>query len=235
MTPTRFHNLRPHLKFILSRAALCLCMATLAVSTAGCMAASLAPLALQALGMLGNAVGETAQAGTMIKHGNDKNPDETEVYEETAFDNSDFDSTSSKNPANANKCNELELITPSIIEFRTDRTGSTQWRELGLGGSANSPRWTVVAAAAKDTPPGGWSPASNLGHMDFNPPLKTSSTPGDDSFLAYAPASSITAIERDQLTSLVLDFGPAAGTFQYNGRIYKYATLTKLPCFPVPQ
>lgn len=235
MKSPRFHNLKSHLKFIRSRAALGLCMVTLAVSTGGCMAASLAPLALQALGMVGNAVGETAAAGTMVKHGNDKNPDETEVYEETSFDNSDFDSSSSKNSANASKCNELELVTPSIIQFRTDQTGSIQWRELGLGGSADSPRWTVVAAAAKDTPAGGWSPASNLGHMDFNPPLKTSSTPGDDSFLAYAPANSLTGIERDQLASLVLDFGPAAGTFQYNGRIYKYATLAKLPCFPVPQ
>jgi hypothetical protein len=190
--------------------------------------------------MIGNMVGIGAEAGTMVKHGDDQNPEETEVYEQTALDDSDFDASSAKKPANAAKCNELELITPAIVEFRTDRDGVTQWRELGLGGSADSPRWTVMAEAAGTTakdiaPTSGWSPASNLSHMEFSPPLETSPAPGSTTYLAYAPAASLSGVERDELASLMLDFGPAAGTFKFNGRVFKYSTLKNLPCFPVPQ
>jgi hypothetical protein len=177
----------------------------------------------------------------MVKHGNDQDPEETELMDQTKFDESDFASTSYKNPANAGRCNELQLFTPAIIEFRTDRTGTTQWRELGLGGSAEAPRWTVLAEAtsdaakAKDIAPGGWAPANNLEHMEFSPPLKTSPASGSGSFLAYAPAVALAVVERDELASLVLDFGPVMGTFKYNDRIFKYATLKHLPCFPVPE
>jgi len=211
----------------------------LVVFANGCFA-PLIPLAIQGAGMAVQLVGVTAQAGTMVKHGQDPNADEAENNAETAFDDSDFDNNS-KNAADAGQCNELELVTPSIIEFRADHEGVTQWRELGLGGSPDSPKWTVLAESAtatektKDLAPGGWAPASNLGHMDFSPPLKTSAVPGYTSFLVYAPTPSLTPIERDQLASLNLDFGPVAGTFKYNARVFKYATLKKLPCFPVPQ
>jgi hypothetical protein len=230
MTPPVLHNLKSRLSFMLSRVAICLCIGTLAAALSGCAAAALAPLALQALGF-------GIKTGTMLAHSNDKNPDETETLDDSTFDGSEYDQKKSRDAQG--KCNELVLITPSIIEFRTDQTGSTIWRELGLGGSPDAPRWAVVAAAdsatAKDVAPGGWSPANNLSHMNFTPPLKTDPKPGNQSFLAYAPAESYTAPERDQLASLVLDFGPVAGTFQYKDRIYKYSTLKELPCFPVPQ
>ena len=230
MMPVVPHNLKSRLNFMLSRAALCLFIGTLAAVLSGCAAAALAPLALQAIGI-------TFKAGTMLAHRNDKNPDETETLDDSTFDGDEYDQ---KKPVDAEtKCNELVLITPSIIEFRTDQSGSTIWRELGLGGSADAPRWAVVAAAdsatAKDVAPGGWSPANNLSHMNFAPALKPDPKPGNQSFLAYAPAESHTAPERDQLASLVLDFGPVAGTFQYKDRIYKYSTLKELPCFSVPQ
>jgi len=223
----------------MGRSLLWVILAALGLFGAGCFA-PLIPLAIQGAGMVGQLVGVSAQAGTMIKHGNDPNAEEAENNEETTFDDSDFDSSSSKNAANAGKCNELELVTPSIIQFHNDQGGATQWRELGLGGSPDSPRWTVMAketaaSSTADVAPGGWAPATNLSHMNFSPPLNTSAAPGYTSFLAYAPESSTTALERDQLASLKLDFGPAAGTFQYNGRVYKYATLSALPCFPVPK
>lgn len=218
------------MKFMLSRIALVACMSILAIELSGCAAAALAPLALQALGI-------TVKAGTMMAHGKDKNPEEADALDESTFDESEYDQK--KSPDAQGKCNELVLITPAIIEFRTDSDGSTIWRELGLGGSPDAPRWAVVAAAdtatAKDVAPGGWSPANNLSHMNFTPPLKTNTKPGGESFLAYAPAESYTAPERDQLASLVLDFGPVAGTFQYKDRTYKYSTLKELPCFPVPK
>jgi hypothetical protein len=230
MTSLVPHNLKSRLNFALSRAAFGLWLGMLAAALSGCAAAALAPLALQAVGL-------TFKAGELMTHGKDQNPDETEALDDSTFDGTEYDQKKSKD--SQGKCNELVLITPAIIEFRTDPDGSTIWRELGLGGSPDAPRWAVVEAEdttkAGDVAPGGWSPANNLGHMKFAPPLKNDGKPGDKSFLAYAPAESYTAPERDQLASLVLDFGPVAGTFQYKDRIYKYSTLKELPCFPVPQ
>lgn len=239
MTPAA-KNLKQRLNYIAAVGTLWSVMAALALFSTGCFAPFI-PLALQGVGMLGKAIGMGAQTGTMIKHGNDDNPEETEVMNETKFDDSDFDRSSSKDPANAAKCNELIMITPAIIEFHTDHTGATQWRELGLGGSADAPHWTVldempgVSAKAKDVAPGGWAPANNLDHMDFKPPLKTSSMPGYTSFLAYAPDVPMAVVERDELASLALDFGPVVGTFTYNGRVFRYSMRDRLPCFPVPE
>jgi len=230
MTAPVSHNLKSRLNFMASRAALLLCMGVLATALNGCAAAALAPLALQAVGI-------TFKAGELLAHGKDKNSDEADTLDDSTFDESEYDQKKSHDAQG--KCNELVLITPAIIEFRTDPAGSQIWRELGVGGSPDAPRWAVLAAAdnatAKDVAPGGWSPANNLNHMNFTPPLKTDTKPGDQSFLAYAPVESYTAPERDQLASLVLDFGPVAGTFQYKDRTYKYSTLKELPCFPVPQ
>ena len=252
MTAPIMQNLKSHFKLLLQRATSLMLAVVVASSLSGCLAATLAPLAMQVLGV-------GIKAGTMMVHDKDKSPDEVENDEETTLADSDFDQkkTNSSNPEA--KCNELVLITPAIIEFRTDSSGSTVWRELGLGGSVDAPKWTVVAASqttaaadttvavdpkvanatdipsARDVSSAGWLPANNLDHMNFSPPLKTSTTPGDDSFLAYAPSRSYSSSERDQLASLVLDFGPVAGTFQYKGREYKYATLKELPCFPIPR
>jgi hypothetical protein len=252
MTASLVRNLKSNFKLLLQRAASLMLAVVIASSLSGCLAATLAPLAMQALGI-------GIKAGTMMAHGNSKSPDEVENDEETTLADSDFDQNKTHSPTAEGKCNELVLITPAIIEFRTDSSGSTVWRELGLGGSVDAPKWTVVTASqttaaadttaaidskvtnvtdvpsAKDVSSAGWLPANNLDHMNFSPPLKTSTTPGDDSFLAYAPSRSYSASERDQLASLVLDFGPVAGTFQYKGREYKYATLKELPCFPIPR
>ena len=252
MMASEGRNLKSNFKWLMQRAAPFTLAFVVASSLSGCLAASLAPLAMQVLGV-------GIKAGTMLAHGNSKSPDEVENDEETTLADSDFDQNKTHSSTHEAKCNELVLITPAIIEFRTDSSGSTQWRELGLGGSVDAPRWTVVAApettaaadttaaidpkvtkvtdvpSGKDVASSGWLPANNLDHMNFSPPLKTSTTPGDDSFLAYAPSRSYSASERDQLASLVLDFGPVAGTFQYKGREYKYATLKELPCFPIPR
>jgi hypothetical protein len=230
MTTQISRNLKLRLKLLLVRTVLLASLGVLAIALSGCAAAALAPLALQAVGL-------TFKAGEIMAHGKDKNTEEEDTLDDSTFDGTEFDRKKSNDAQG--KCNELVLITPAIIEFRTDPDGSTIWRELGLGGSPDAPRWAVVASAdtttVKDVAPGGWSPANNLSHMNFTPPLKTDAKPGDESFLAYAPAESYTAPERDQLASLVLDFGPVAGTFQYKDRTYKYSTLKELPCFPVPR
>jgi hypothetical protein len=196
------------------------------------MAASLAPLAVQGVGMIADMISGTATGTEMMKHQKDKNPDEAEA--EGDFESDDFNSPSASKPTSVEThCNSLELVTPSIIEFRADQSGGERWRELALTGSADQPQWGVMPS--QEAAPGGWLPATNLGQMSFTPALPTFTKPGDGTYLAYAPAQSETDAERDQLASLVLDFGPSVGTFQYKGRAYDYSTLAKLPCFPTPQ
>ena len=236
MTPPHWHNLKRRLNLIVTRGALGLLMTALALSPGRLASHPSYRLRCKASDAR-KLVGVGAADGSMVKHGDDANPEETEVYEQTKLADSDFDTARSNDPANATKCNGIELITPAIIEFRPDHNGVTQWRELGLGGTGNTPHWTVVSAAtgatanAKDIAPGGWSPATNLERMEFKPALKTSTEPGFSTFLAYAPDVALADVERDELASLMLDFGPVVGTFKYNGRGFRYSTLNKLPCF----
>ena len=207
-------------------------LGVLALWVSGCAAATLAPLAVQGVGMVANMIGGSMTGASMAKHSQDKNPDEAEAEED--FEPDDFESASASKPASVeSRCNSLELITPSIIEFRADQSGSERWRQLALSGSADAPLWGVMPT--EDAAANGWLPASNLGRMDFTPALPAFTKPGDGIYLAYAPAESQTPLDRDQLASLVLDFGPVMGTFEYHGRVYRYSTLAHLPCFPSPQ
>ena len=128
------------MRFILSRGALTLLMGAFAVSASGCLAA-LAPLAMQALGM-------GVQAGTLMAHNGNKDAQETEAEDNSSFGDTAFDQDKNKNgTSQESKCNEMILVTPAIIQFRSVQTGAIEWRELGLGGSTDAPRWTLVAAA----------------------------------------------------------------------------------------
>src|SRR5229473_2518162 len=75
MTPPHSYNLKRRLNFILSRGALAAVVATIALCQSGCFAPFI-PLAIQGVGMLGKAIGIGAEAGTMVKHGDDANPEE---------------------------------------------------------------------------------------------------------------------------------------------------------------
>ena len=174
----------------------------------------------------------------MAHGGNTPSPDETELDDQTTFSDSDFDRTKTRNTSAESKCNEMVLVTPAIIQFRSDHEGTRMARtgtgRIGRRAALDGGRGRGQPDG-KDVSSGGWAPANNLSHMDFTPPLQDPAEPGDDTFMAYAPAASYSASERDELASLVLDFGPVVGTFDYKGRQYKYSTLKELPCFPVPQ
>jgi hypothetical protein len=227
--PDNPHSTRPAFGDRVLRA---LGLGLLALWACGCAAAALAPLAVQGVGLVANMIGGSMTGASMAKHSQDKNPDEEEAEED--FEPDDFDNTGVGKPASMeSRCNSLELITPSIIEFRADQTGDERWRQLALSGSADAPLWGVMPT--EDAAANGWLPASNLGRMDFTPALPSFTKPGDGIYLAYAPAQAQTPLDRDQLASLVLDFGPVLGTFEYHGRAYNYSTLANLPCFPSPQ
>ena len=141
--------------------------------------------------------------------------------------NSDDDPVESED-----RCNELELEVPGTIELQTAEDGPTSWRELQLGGSSDAPYWRPVAEAGADQ--AGWIPVRNLSTMTFQPPLAGSLKRGKPNYLAYAPANPQTTAEQDQLVALTMDFGEGRGSFTWNGRVYQYTLVNKLPCFPGP-
>jgi hypothetical protein len=180
---------------------------------AGCFGPSigLAPLALQASEMAG--VGAINAAGYAAE-GNSRQDGTMDAAEKEE------------------RCDDLELEVPGTIEFRVADDSPTAWRELQLGGSTDAPQWQAVAGEHSDA--AGWRPLANLHTMRFAPPLQQALRGGKPNYLAYAPAEPRTSIERDQLVALTADFGAGLGTFQWNGRVYQYTLVNRLPCFPGP-
>ena len=70
--------------------------------------------------------------------------------------------------------------------------------------------------------------------LDFQPPIQTTLAPGAPVYLAYAPSDPQTLEERNELSGLGFNFGTELGTFHSDGRVYRYALLKELPCFPPP-
>ena len=183
----------------------------LALASGGCWmgAMQLAPLGLQAAEMVGSGMVQIA-ADVAGSHAPSAAEDEIDAEE---------------------RCDDLQLQVPGLIELRADKSDDPpQWRDLTLGGSSDDPRWEPMAE--NDAPSGGWRPAQNLATMNFAPPLENWLKHGADNYLAYAPAQPRTSVERDQLVAMTVDFGAATGTFQWNGRVYQYSVVRKLPCFP---
>lgn len=199
------------------RAAL-LCLAGgFALGAAGCWASALqfAPLGIQVAEQLGAGAVHMAGNAASNAHHNDA---EDEDKEEDKIDEQ------------GELCDELQLQAPSIVEFRST-TGVDQYRALGLAGLPDAPKWTAPADKTADA--SGWQPAVNFTKMEFDPPLPEALAAVHNArYLAFAPADAHDTVERDQLVSLTVDFGPTAGTFRFNGRAYEYAVLRRLPCFP---
>jgi hypothetical protein len=215
MTAPPFERYRRdhHRRTIVMRLALAAGALALALGAGGCFlpALSLLPLGVQAAETVGSSVVEVA-ASAAASH--TKTPPEDEIDHEE-------------------RCDDLELDMPGLIELHADKSGNLpQWRELALGGSTDEPVWEPMLE--KDAPAGGWHPAQNLTTMNFAPPLESSLTYGAENYMAYAPAEPTTSVEQDRLVALTVDFGAATGTFHWNGRVYQYSVVRKLPCFPPP-
>ncbi len=128
---------------------------------------------------------------------------------------------------------EFSSNVPSLVELRTDKAGTTRYRSLGLGGTDVDPQWVPMPNRHADA--AGWLQAGNFIKMDFQPPLQRALTPDSVTYVAYAPADARGATEQDQLNALNMAFGPEFGSFQWNGRVYRYSAVHKLPCLPPPQ
>jgi hypothetical protein len=187
-----------------------------AMTLNGCAAGALG-MGIEGLQLAAN--GGAVIAASMKK--DDKSADEA-----NDFGVSDETQTKQERKLHEQQCNELLLTAPPIIQLRGEANGSTSWRQLHLGGSADKPEWDVTL--------GGWHQLANLEQLDFSPPLPNTFEVGQPMFMPYAPAESQNSVEEDRLRSLTTNFGTPVGNFDWNGRIYDYLLVDRLPCFPVP-
>jgi hypothetical protein len=148
-----------------------------------------------------------------------------------------FNGENSQTMKEANVCDDLgaeySSKIPSLVELRTDKAGTTRYRDLRLGGSEIDPQWVPMPNHHADAT--GWAQAGNFIKMDFQPPLQHALTPGSVTYVAYAPADARDETEEGQLNTLNSAFAPGSGTFHWNGRVYRYSAVQKLPCHPPPQ
>lgn len=204
---SRLHSrLRP------ARLALTIGAGVLAVAVSGCWMAALqlAPTALSAVGGVGKG------AVALASNGKDKQDPE---------DRDDF--------PRGQKCDDLEMEAPVMVQMEAGTGGGAKWRELSISqGMEADQQW--IPMPTQNTDADGWRPVSNLSTLDFQPPIQTTLAPGAPVYLAYAPSDPQTLVERNELSGLGFNFGTELGTFHSDGRVYRYALLKELPCFPPP-
>jgi len=122
---------------------------------------------------------------------------------------------------------------PLVVELRTDQAGTTRYRDLSLGGTEVDPQWVPIPNQHADA--AGWVQAGNFTKMDFQPPLQRALTPDSVIYIVYAPADARDAAEQGKLNALNSAFGPEFGSFHWNGRVYRYSAMHKLPCRQPPR
>ncbi|MGH7987498.1 MAG: hypothetical protein ACREQX_14565 [Candidatus Binataceae bacterium] len=126
------------------------------------------------------------------------------------------------------ECDLTNPAWPSLVELRTDKAGTTIYRPLSLSGPGLNLQYEDVDAPASTT--GDWRLASDFAKLHFAPPLRPALGVPSTTYLAYAPATAQSPIERRQAASLQHDFSPVLGTFDWDGRVYRYALVRQLPC-----
>jgi len=191
--------------------------AALAIGVGGCWAAALqlAPIGLQVAETIGSGAAHLVEGAAMASH-QGKADQNGQLGDEV--DRED-------------RCDELEIEVPGVIELRKSAARSPEYREIRLGGGPDESVWAPMLD--HDTAAGGWRPAVNFLQMNFAPPLAGAVPDTGTVFLAYAPTEPTTSVERDLLVSMTVNFGAAIGSFNWNGRSYQYSLVHKLPCFPL--
>ena len=190
----------------------------LLMSLDGCMLAAL-PLAISAAEGVGSVVANGALSAVVASHQGSSNI------------NPDPDHPGEDQMDREDRCEQLQIDAPDVIEIRKSAAGAPEYRELKLGGSLAKPQWTAVIE--QDTNPQGWRPAVHFLQMDFTPPLGALPNPGSD-YLAYRPMHTDASAPDVEFVPLSENFGKTQGTFRWNGGLYQFALASRLPCFPAP-
>jgi hypothetical protein len=120
---------------------------------------------------------------------------------------------------------------PPLIELRTDKLGTTLYRPFTPNGPHSDPRVAAVVNREQDRR---WKLAGNFTTMNFKPPLQNVLVARSVTYLAYAPAEARDPVEHAEVDALNQNFGPQTGTFDWNGRVYRYAAVHQLPCGSSP-
>jgi hypothetical protein len=203
----------------LSRITAILCGAVLMTGTYGCMLAAL-PLAISAAESVGSVVANGALGAVVAAH-------------EGSGQLADPDHPGEAETDREDRCEQLQLDVPGVIELHKNASGAPQYRELQLGGSLAKPQWMPIVG--QDTDPSGWRPAVHFLQMEFNPPLGVLPQTGSD-YLAYRQMHSDSSAAPDvEFTPLTANFGKTEGTFRWKGSLYQFALGNRLPCFPPPR
>ena len=120
---------------------------------------------------------------------------------------------------------------PPLIELKTDKLGTTLYRPLAPNGLQSDPQVVAVVNHAES---GGWKLAGNFTRMNFKPPLQNVLVPRSITYLAYAPAEVRNPAEHAAVDAFSRNFGADTGTFDWKGRVYRYAAVHQLPCATPP-
>jgi hypothetical protein len=189
----------------------------LVTGCSGCLLGAI-PLAIDAVEGVGSTVVSGAIGGAVESHQNSVAAADKEHPGEDPMERED-------------RCSDLEMNTPNVIELRQGTGGAPEYRELQVAGAFGTPQWQAVVD--QGTNPAGWRPAVHFLQMQFTPPLGPLPTTGSD-YIAYRPLKSDSgaAIE---MVPLAVNFGKGEGTFMWNGSPYRYALAQALPCFPPPR
>jgi hypothetical protein len=183
----------------------------ISLALCGCPAA-LVPMAVSAAGSVVSTVANVGEGAIVSAHQGDPTDEEHKGESEGARED---------------RCMELQMEAPGVLEVRKGAGGAPQYRQLELSRAIEKPQWTVTVDS-DDTDPAGWRPATRLLAANFNPPLGPLPD-AKSSYLAYRTADS----EGDTVP-LFVNFGKQVGTFDWKGQTYQFALAPKLPCFPGP-
>jgi len=186
-------------------------------------AAQFAPIAANVAEDVGaDAVGLTAGIAENVTATTDQAADRAKMEEkarESALDSAD-------------RCDQLEVEVPGVIELRRSAAGAPVYRELRLSDSLDERQWIPIAD--NETTADGWRPAVNFLQMNFSPPLGAVVPETASNFLAYTPSQFISVADGNRYAAMASNFGKPAGTFTWNGNYYHYVVTSTLPCFPPP-
>jgi hypothetical protein len=179
-------------------------LTALAISTGGCFMAvfAVAPVAMQLVRAAGSGVASSTRSAR-----------KTEVAQDDEI------------------CDMGGRQLPRLIEFRTDKLGTTLYRPMAPRSPQSDPQVTAIMNQTGNV---GWRLAGNFTTMNFHPPLQRVLVPSSITYLAYAPAEVRDPSEHAQADALNQVFGPSTGTFDWNGRPYRYTAVHQLPCASAP-
>ena len=214
--PSRMPHASNRLRPDLSRIWLLLFAAVLGIGVCGCWLA-LVPLAINVAEGVGSAAASVTINAVVSAHQESGKSGGQNHAGEDEMDRED-------------RCEQLQIEIPGVIELRKSAAGAPEYRELRLGGTLGRPRWMAIA---DPDDAGAWRPAVNFLQINFVPPLGPLPNAGND-YLAYRLVQSGSSTPEVEFTPLTVYFGETEGTFRWHGSLYQFALAHALPCFPVP-